>query len=499
MNLLLSRFGYLRIAALILTVSPLLVLPVLGLAWLWQNQWTLFWLAALLGFGLLGYFLHWLDTRRTLKSLAGATNASPDWPAGSAGAWERVEALAQRIDPDDWALDDASRLLELGRLALDEVARHYHPGRERPLLELTVPHALLITERASRDLRLTISEQVPFSHQLTLGSLARMRGWSKHATRVEGVYRAGRALVDPFGSIFRELSRGVGNRIVGYGSERLRRWLLQEYVRKIGYYGVELYSGHLLLSEPEPSPQGTENDEASERLRILVLGRSNSGKSSLINGLFGEMTAIADPLADSTRALNAYRLEREGQTRALVFDTPGIDSEYLPDSVLKEAVTSADLILWVTAAPRPDRGVERMYLERISDWLTAGAARRRPAPLIVAVSHIDQLSPVREWAPPYDLNQPNSPKARTIKSAMEVIASDFGLATRELVPVCLAEGRHYNVDDGLWAAIIGCEDEARRARFLRLLPARQRAENWGLVWRQLVNTGRLISGRRKTD
>jgi uncharacterized protein len=499
MNPLLSRFGYLRLSALVLTLLPLLALPVLGMTWLWQNQWTLFWLAALLGCGLFGYGLHWLDTRRSLKSLAGATTASPDWPAGSAGAWERVEALAQRIDPEDWALDDAARLMELGRLALDEVAHHYHPGRERPLLELTVPHALLITERASRDLRLTISEQVPFSHQLTLGSLARMRGWSKHATRVEGVYRAGRALVDPFGSVFRELTRGVGNRIVGYGSVRLRRWLLQEYVRKIGYYGVELYSGHLLLSEPDMDQDVPDKAEDSECLRILVLGRSNAGKSSLINGLFGEMTAIADPLADSTRALNAYRLEREGETRALVLDTPGIDSEYLPDSVLKEAVVSADLILWVTAAPRPDRGVERVYLERISDWLTAGAARRRPAPLIVAVSYIDQLSPIQEWSPPYDLSQPDSAKARTIKSAMEAIASDFGLATRELVPVCLAQGRVYNVEDGLWAAILGCEDDARRARFLRLLPARQRAENWALAWRQLVNTGRLISGRRKSD
>src|SRR5690625_7897068 len=75
--------------------------------------------------------------------------------------------------------------------------------------------------------------------------------------------------------------------------------------------------------------------------------------------MFCKMTAMADSLADSTRALNAYRLERDGETRAVVVDTPGVDSEYLPDSALKDAVISSDLILWVTAAPRPDRGVER--------------------------------------------------------------------------------------------------------------------------------------------
>lgn len=499
MNALFSRFGYMRLAALALTLLPLLVLPALGVFWLLQNQWKWYWLFALLGCGVLGYSLHWLDARRALKSLDAITKSSPDWPSGSAGAWERVTALAERIDPDDWPLDNTGKLWELGLLTLDEVARHYHPGRERPLLELTVPHALLISERASRDLRLSISEQVPFSHQLTLGSLVRLRGWTKQLAKAEGVYRVGRALADPFGSVFRELSRGVGNRIVGFGSERLRRWLLQEYVRKIGYYGVELYSGHLLLTASVAAQQSVDVATETDCLRILVLGRSNAGKSSLINGMFGKMTAMADPLADSTRALNAYRLERDGETRAVVVDTPGVDSEYLPDSALKDAVISSDLILWVTAAPRPDRGVERVYLERISDWLTLASARRRPAPLIVAVSYIDQLSPVQEWDPPYNLNEPSTPKARTIKSAMEAIANDFGLATRELVPVCLAKGREYNVQDGLWAAILSHEDEAQRARFLRLLPERQRAENWTLIWRQLVNTGRLISGKRRSN
>lgn len=502
MKRLLKPFGYLHILALFLTMTPFLVLPLLGLIWLWQTGDLLYWLGALVACGLLGYGLHWIDKRRTRLPEESITQPSPDWPSGSAGAWDRVEALAESIDPEDWPLDDSDRVWQLGRLALDEVARHYHPGRERPLLELTLPHALLIIERASRDMRFTITENVPFSHRMTLGGLSRARNWGKKATRFESIYRAGRAVADPFGSVLREFSRAVGSQIVGYGSTRLRRWLLREYVLKVGYYAVELYSGHLLLggeeleAAPKGEPESSTQQQSEEPLRILVLGRTNSGKSSLINALFGELQAVADPLADTTQRLKAYSLERENQSRALVLDSPGIDSRHLPEKELREAVVNADLILWVSAAPRPDREEERALLERIRTWLDDHARSRRPAPLIVVVSHTDQLSPVRQWEPPYDLSNPMTAKGRAISAAVEAIKDDFSLATGEVVPVSLAEGRHYNVEDGLWAAIIGNEDEARRARFLRLLPARQRQENWSLLRRQLASAGRLFTRRK---
>lgn len=502
MKRLLKPFGYLHIFAFFLTMAPFLVLPLMGLIWLWQSGDLLYWLGALVACGSLGYGLHWIDRRRTRLPEKSITQPSADWPSGSAGAWGRVEALAERIDPEDWPLDDSDRLWQLGRLALDEVAQHYHPGRERPLLELTLPHALLIIERASRDMRFTITENVPFSHRMTLGGLSRARNWGKKATRFENIYRAGRAVADPFGSVLREFSRAVGSQIVDYGSTRLRRWLLREYVLKVGYYAVELYSGHLLLGDekPEAAPTGepgsSTQQQSEEPLRILVLGRTNSGKSSLINALFGELQAVADPLADTTQQLKAYSLERENQPRALVLDSPGIDSRHLPEKELREAVVNADLILWVSAAPRPDREEERALLERIRTWLDDHSRSRRPAPVIVVVSHIDQLSPVRQWQPPYDLSNPMTAKGRAISFAVEAIKDDFSLATGEVVPVSLAEGRHYNVEDGLWAAIIGSEDEARRARFLRLLPARQRQENWSLLRRQLASAGRLLTRRK---
>jgi hypothetical protein len=154
-------------------------------------------------------------------------------------------------------------------------------------------------------------------------------------------------------------------------------------------------------------------------------------------------------------------------------------------------VLDADLLLWVCAAHRPDRGAERKKLDAVRAW-QAERLDRRPPPLLVAVSHIDQLRPPREWQPPYDLRDPRSTKAANIRAAVATVAGDLAVPVAAVIPVCLAEGRVYNVDDALWAAILERQDEAGKVRFLRCLEQRKRAENWTLLRRQLTNTGRWL-------
>ena len=504
-RMLIKQFGRTRLFAIIITALPLIVLPVAGTLWLLQADLLLYWLLSLVVCGGTGYLLHlYLVSRDGLSQQEAITNANPHWPAKAGSPWQAVEQLANQVTPKEWPLDDGQKLVQLGRDTLEMVARHYHPKRENPLLELTVPHGLLIIERASRDMRLQIIEQIPFSHQLTIGGFNRAQQWKELIENWEKAYRVGRAIVDPSSVLFRELRREMGNRIVGYGAERIQLWLLQEYVRKVGYYAIELYSGNLLLGSEDPTDTATaetrkahEQNAATEAavraepLRIVVLGRTGAGKSSLINGLFGQLTAATDVLPDTTAQIMPYRLEREGDTEALIFDTPGADTPLLKQKALKDAVLNADLLLWVSRANSPDRQVERDLLNRIREWIEA-RPQHHPPPVIAVATHIDLLRPPREWEPPYDLVNPQSPKAENIQAAVVSMAEDLQLPVDQVVPVCLAEDRVYNVEDALWATILAHQDEAHKTRFLRCMASRKREENWALVARQLRSAGRFL-------
>ncbi len=501
-----SRSDRLRLSALLLWTVPLVALLPLGLWWLWQNGVMAYWLVATLGCSAAGFGLQLWLRRRDHRLLADAQTApDPHWPPKSKAAWDAVEAMADGIKPEDWPLSDGPRLFALGRDALDQVARLYHPDKERPLLELTLPHGLLIAERACRDLRTEIAGQIPFSHRLTLGDLVRAYRWKATAERLLDLYRAGRLIVNPVNAVLSEGWERLRGRAFNSAWSDLHRWLLQEFVRKVGYYAIEIYSGRLTLAEGKSAAALTPGSRrdleqaqahagvlADEPLRILVLGRAHAGKSSLINALFDRLTAPSDVLTDPTATVVPYRLEREGVATALVFDTPGIGTDALPAEALERLASVADLVLWVTAAHRPDRQVERECLDRIRAGWTARADRHRP-PLLVAVSHIDLLRPPREWLPPYDLIDPVGAKAVNIRAALATAAEDLAVPVADAIPVCLAEGRVYNVSDTLWSTLLDRQGAADKVRLLRCLDERKQAEDWPLIRRQLASAGRFLA------
>lgn len=502
MNPRLTRHDWLYLIALLVGLLPLAALPLFGLRWLWQSDGLFWWLGALflcatLGLGLLG----WLQYRGRRLLAEHETGPDPDWTSRDRAAWASVKALAGGLKPQDWPLDE--HLWRLGRETLEMVAKTYQPRRDRPLLELTLPHGLLIIERVCHDLRRDIADTIPLSHRLTLGDLVRLDRWRRIAGTLYPAFRAGRLVLNPASALLSEVKAALGNRAFETAWTDLRRWLLQEYVRKLGHYAIELYSGRLVLdgqaADDITAPSRPEWDRAAmasaqrldEPLRILVIGRASSGKSSLINALFGEVLAATDCLPDLVSPITPYRLTRDGLTPALVFDTPGIDTPALAPEALDELVEGADLILWVTAAQRPDREWEGGTLERLRRrW--EEHPERHPPTLLVAVSHIDLLRPRQEWRPPYDLNDPSNAKAGSIRAAVEAVATDLVVPIERVIPVCLAEGRVYNLSDSLWSAILVHQPAANRVRLQRLRGAQQRDEDWALLRRQLASTGRFL-------
>lgn len=500
----LARFGWWRVAAAVVAALPLVLLPLLGTVWLWQSSLVLWWLLAAVLTTAAGLALNRLAVAREQRALPEATTQpGAHWPTEAERCWEKVQGLAAASTTQDWPLNDGAGLMRLARQVLVMVAGHFHSRSEQPLLEMTLPHTLAIIERAARELREDVVENIPFSHRLTLGTMARAKSFRDLLKQHEGWYRAGRAILAPQSAVVAELRRAVLDELAAHGSERVQTWLLREYIRKLGYHAIDLYGGLVRIEEHTPldAPDrrlledgraADEQDAArSEPLRILVLGRANAGKSSLINALFGEVTAATDLLPDTTAEIKPYRLEREGALQALIFDTPGFDGALFGSRVLERTAGEADLVLWVTAADRADRGKERERLDRLRAMLSADPARRVP-PLLVVMTHIDRLRPPREWQPPYALDPPAGTKAGQIVAALGAVAADLGVELARVIPVCLAEGKVYNVDDALWAAMLCDQAEANRVRLLRCLRARKRDEDWGLLWRQLRSAGRFL-------
>ena len=69
------------------------------------------------------------------------------------------------------------------------------------------------------------------------------------------------------------------------------------------------------------------NTPNANRLHIALYGKRNSGKSSLINALTGQDTAIGSDTPGTTTDLVSKAMEIHGIGPCLFIDTPGVDDE----------------------------------------------------------------------------------------------------------------------------------------------------------------------------
>jgi tRNA modification GTPase len=91
-----------------------------------------------------------------------------------------------------------------------------------------------------------------------------------------------------------------------------------------------------------------------EGYRVVIVGKPNAGKSSLLNRLSGEDAAIVTELAGTTRDILREQINIDGLAVELV-DTAGLRDD--PDRIEKEgirrareAMDSADAVLWIQDA-----------------------------------------------------------------------------------------------------------------------------------------------------
>jgi tRNA modification GTPase len=94
--------------------------------------------------------------------------------------------------------------------------------------------------------------------------------------------------------------------------------------------------------------------------QVVIVGKPNAGKSSLMNRLSGEETAIVTEIAGTTRDVLRERINIDGLAVELV-DTAGIRDD--PDRIeaegirrARKAMAAADAVLWIQDATEPVPG-----------------------------------------------------------------------------------------------------------------------------------------------
>lgn len=136
----------------------------------------------------------------------------------------------------------------------------------------------------------------------------------------------------------------------------------------------------------------------ANRLHIALFGKRNSGKSSLINALTGQDTALVSDTPGTTTDLVSKAMEIQGIGPCLFIDTPGFDDEgelgEMRISRTLKAIEKTDIALLLCGEgnnnPQPDLTDEELH------WIKQ--LKEKNIPVILLLNKVDIRSNAEELA-----------------------------------------------------------------------------------------------------
>ena len=130
---------------------------------------------------------------------------------------------------------------------------------------------------------------------------------------------------------------------------------------------------------------------------VAVVGRTNAGKSTLVNRLVGEKVSIVSPVVQTTRTtVRGVLTEARGQL--VLLDTPGLHKSrtVLGTAMNKAARASAggaDAVLLVCDASRPPELEDEGWMQRLA---------RSPVPVVLFLNKADEACRERAFREAWD-------------------------------------------------------------------------------------------------
>jgi hypothetical protein len=374
------------------------------------------------------------------------------------------------------------------------IAHIYNPQIQYPLLNIYVPQAYGLIRGTVDDMDRWMQKLSPILNQLTVGQAYQAyevyQKLEPSARKFWKAWNWAQWVLNPVAAVAKQASKGSSNQATQQLLGNLSQLFREAALRNLCQQAIALYGRSTLpvsatvVSTPtlpkaktqtlrEILTQAQPAEEVEQKpVNILLVGRTGSGKSSLINTLFQADLAAVDVLPSTDRIQNYQWQTQSGETLTL-WDTPGYEQVNRADlrNLVLDYAINADLLLLVTPALDPALQMDVDFLEDIK-------AEVADLPAIAIVTQVDRLRPIREWQPPYDWEWGDRPKEIAIREATEYRAKLLGNFCNLIVPVVTGESKTNRIAWGVEALSLGLIDaiaptkQLRLARFLRNLEAR---------------------------
>lgn len=490
----------------ILAFPIALVVGFLAIAAGWQiHQWGINWIWGIFILLVVGW--RWLlvkwtkpmvtqveavieEVRQDLEATAAKSEEKTATTRQAEEALQRI-LEASREDLPLW--EDWQQFWQRCQQVVVAIAHLYHPEVKYPLLNIYIPQAYGLIRGTVDDMDTWMQRLSPLLNQVTVGqayqSYEVYRKLEPSARKLWKAWNWAQWLLNPAAAVAKTTTQRTSDRATQELLINLSQLLREAALRNLCQQAIALYRGGdaptldatALPAVPKAKTQTLrsilEQAESVETVdqqpvNLLLVGRTGAGKSSLINTLFETEQATVDVLP-STDQIQSYQWQAENGETLVLWDTPGYEQVNQEDyrTQVQEAAVQADVLLLVTPALDP-------ALQMDADFLKQVQADQAQLPAIAVVTQVDRVRPLREWQPPYDWQQGDRPKEKSIREATLYRSEQLGGFCRQVLPIVTAdpqaERTAWNVSALSMAMVeaIAPAKQHRLARFLRDRDAR---------------------------
>ncbi len=438
-----------------------------------------------------------LDESKFVEIKDDLIKASTDWSQQELRIWNeskyvvrmKLETMLEWEDMDKAALE-----------VLAAVAIKF----DKEALDFTIPEGLKLFEEISRRYKIVIKTHVPGVEYLKISYIrAGYEAFDKYGELGQKLFtaaiwanRARQLVSNPAKVAIDLVSEQTGNAMTRGFVDDIQYAAKKAFLDEVAAVAIDLYSGRFTIDDNDIEPsQALKEDEQQlaaelEPIRVVIVGQTGAGKSSLINALKQELAAEVDPLPSTDKTTAYDAMIDENQVR--VVDLQGLDGNAKTEERTLREMTQSDVIIWVLKANQSARDLDKQLKDKFDAFYSEAKHISRQQPkIIVVLNQVDRLKPMYEWKPPYPLQNPDSPKAIMISKALHF--NQQQMKSDVILPLCIAPDKTYFGLEKLQQTLVGSIVDANNVqRNRQRIEAMERRGANKVQMKRAVNLGKKV-------